>query len=98
MLLTDENNRYYLTSEFQIKFKKMNKEKKRLSEVSNMIGDAIDEIADIMEEEQEAFDNIPELLQFSSKGDKMQEYVDNMQGIMDDLTSRQTDIDNLTKK
>ena len=77
----------------------MNKErKKRLSEVSNMIGDAIDEIADIMEEEQEAFDNIPELLQFSSKGDKMQEYVDNMQGIMDDLTSRQTDIDNLTKK
>ena len=76
----------------------MNKEKKRLSEVSNMIGDAIDEIADIMEEEQEAFDNIPELLQFLSKGDKMQEYVDNMQGIMDDLTSRQTGIDNLTKK
>lgn len=37
-----------------------------------MIGDAIDEIADIMEEEQEAFDNIPELLQFPSKGDKMQ--------------------------
>ena len=30
----------------------MNKErKKRLLEVSNMIGDAIDEIADIMEEE-----------------------------------------------
>lgn len=77
----------------------MNKErKKRLSEVSNMIGDAIDEIADIMEEEQEAFDNIPEPLQFSSKGDNTQEYVDNMQGIMDDLTSCQTDIDNLTKK
>ena len=49
MLLADENNRYYLTSEFQIKLKKMNKERrKRLSEVSNMIGDAIDEIADIM--------------------------------------------------
>ena len=63
-----------------------------------MLGDAIDEISDIMEEEQEAFDNIPEPLQFSFKDDKMQEYVNNMQGIMDDLTSRQTDIDNLTKK
>lgn len=83
---------------FRLNSKNEQRKKKRLSEVSNMIGDAIDEIADIMEEEQEAFDNIPELLQFSSKGDKMQEYVDNMQGIMDDLTSRQTDIDNLTKK
>lgn len=83
---------------FILNSKNEQRKKKRLSEVSNMIGDAIDEIADIMEEEQEAFDNIPEPLQFLSKGDKMQEYVDNMQGIMDDLTSRQTGIDNLTKK
>lgn len=83
---------------FRLNSKNEQRKKKILSEVSNMIGDAIDEIADIMEEEQEAFDNIPEPLQFLSKGDKMQEYVDNMQGIMDDLTSRQTGIDNLTKK
>lgn len=83
---------------FILNSKNEQRKKKRLSEVSNMIGDAIDEIADIMEEEQEAFDNIPEPLQFLSKGDKIQEYVDNMQGIMDDLTSRQTGIDNLTKK
>lgn len=77
----------------------MNKERRnRLSEVSNMIGDVIDEIADIMEEEQEAFDNLPESLQFSSKGDKMQDYVDMMQCIMNNLASRQTEIDNLTKK
>jgi hypothetical protein len=83
---------------FKLNSKNEQRKKKRLSEVSNMIGDAIDEIADIMEEEQEAFDNLPKSLQSSSKGDKTQEYVDNMQGIMDDLTSRQTDIDNLTKK
>lgn len=83
---------------FRLNSKNEQRKKKRLSEVSNMIWDAIDEIADIMEEEQEAFDNIPEPLQLLSKGDKMQEYVDNMQCIMDDLTSRQTDIDNLTKK
>lgn len=83
---------------FKLNSKNEQRKKKRLSEVSNMIEDAIDEIADIMEEEQEAFDNLPKSLQSSSKGDKTQEYVDNMQGIMDDLTSRQTDIDNLTKK
>lgn len=82
---------------FRLNSKNEQRKKKRLSEVSNMIWDAIDEIADIMEEEQEAFDNIPEPLQFSFKGDKMQEYVDKMQGIMDDLTSRQTDIDNLAE-
>ena len=49
MLSIDENNWYYLTSEFQIKFKKWTKkEKKRLSDVYNMIGDVIDEIAYIM--------------------------------------------------
>lgn len=43
---------------FRLNSKNEQRKKKRLSEVSNMIGDAIDEIADIMEEEQEAFDNI----------------------------------------
>lgn len=52
---------------FRLNSKNEQRKKKRLSEVSNMIGDAIDEIADIMEEEQEAFDNLPEPLQFSSK-------------------------------
>ena len=57
----------------------MNKERRnRLSDVSNMIRDVIDEIECIMEEEEEAFDNLPESLQSSSKGDKMQDYIDNM--------------------
>ena len=74
----------------------MNKERRnRLSDVSNMIGDVIDELECIMEEEQEAFDNLPESLQSSSKGDKMQEYVDNMQLIMDELASCQTEVDDL---
>lgn len=56
---------------FKLNSKNEQRKKKRLSEVSNMIGDAIDEIADIMEEEQEAFDNLPKSLQSSSKGNKM---------------------------
>ena len=58
---------------FKLNSKNEQRKKKRLSEVSNMIGDAIDEIADIMEEEQEAFDNLPKSLQSSSKGAKTQE-------------------------
>lgn len=74
----------------------MNKERRnRLSEISDLVGDAIDQLAEIMEEEQEALDNLPESLQSSSKGEAMDEAITSMQDIMDELTTIQTDIDEL---
>lgn len=74
----------------------MNKERRnRLSEISDLVGDAIDQLEEIMEEEQEALDNLPESLQSSSKGEAMDEAITSMQDIMDELTTIQTDIDEL---
>lgn len=44
-----------------------------------------EEIESVMDEEQEAFDNMPEGLQESERGEQMQEYIDAMQYAMDDL-------------
>ena len=74
----------------------MNKERRnRLSEISDLVGDAIDQLEEIMEEEQEALDSLPESLQSSSKGEAMDEAITSMQDIMDELTTIQTDIDEL---
>lgn len=44
-----------------------------------------EELETVMDEEQEAFDNMPESLQESERGEQMQEYIDAMQYAMDDL-------------
>jgi hypothetical protein len=57
----------------------MNKQRKsNLSEVSDILDDAFSAIQDIIDEEQDAFDNLPESLQYSSKGDAMQDAIDLM--------------------
>jgi ATP-dependent helicase/DNAse subunit B len=44
-----------------------------------------DELEAVLEEEQEAFDNLPESLQESERGQQMQEYIDAMDGALDEL-------------
>ena len=50
-----------------------------------------DELQAVIEEEQEAFDNLPEGFQESERGEQMQEYIDAMESALDDL--EQLDID-----
>ncbi|MBD5224218.1 MAG: hypothetical protein HDS71_09290 [Bacteroidales bacterium] len=50
--------------------------RKRISAIWDKIEDLKAELESIMEEEQECFDNLPESLQDSERGDKMQEAVD----------------------
>lgn len=74
----------------------MNKERRnRLSEISDLVGDAIDQLAEVMEEEQEALENLPESLQYSSKGETMQEYIDGIGSIQSELEAIQTEINEL---
>lgn len=44
-----------------------------------------DELETVLEEEQEAFDNLPESLQESERGQQMQEYIEAMDGALDAL-------------
>ena len=55
----------------------MNKErKKRFQDVIALLEEAKDELVDIQSEEIDAFDSLPEGLQISDRGDKMQECID----------------------
>lgn len=55
----------------------MNKERKqRFQNVISSLEEAKDELTDIQAEEIDALDALPEGLQISSRGDKMQEWID----------------------
>lgn len=67
----------------------MNKQRKqRFEEVVGSLEEAKDILGDIQQEEQEAFDNLPEGLQVSERGEKMQEYID----LMDDCNDKIDDV------
>ncbi len=64
----------------------MNKERRaRLAEVDDLLMEAVDDITEIVEDEQEAFDNLPEGLQCSSRGEAMEEAIDEMNSIINDI-------------
>ena len=45
----------------------------------------LDELSEVMDEEMSAYDNMPESLQESERGEKMLEYFDIMESVHDDL-------------
>lgn len=57
----------------------MNKQRRQsLYDVVSSLSEAMDRLSEIRDEEQEAFDNMPEGLQCSSRGEAMQEAIDIM--------------------
>lgn len=64
----------------------MNKERrKQLQEVINKISEAHDLLDEILSDEQDAFDNMPEGLQSSERGETMEEGIYNMEEARDNL-------------
>ena len=62
-----------------------NERRNELNDVVDSIDEAIDRLAEISSDELEAFENLPEGLQYSARGDKMQAYADEMDSIVQDL-------------
>lgn len=57
----------------------MNKQRRReLTRIYNAIEALKDDLENIMCEEQEALDNMPESLQYSERGEQMTEYIESM--------------------
>lgn len=76
---------------------KMNKERRaRLAEVDDLLMEAVDDITEIVEDEQEAFDNLPEGLQCSSRGEAMEEAIDEMNDIISDIENVRERIQDFT--
>lgn len=66
----------------------MNKvRRKRIEECYNSITEQLEALRGIMEEEQEAYDNLPESIQNGAKGDDMQECIDKMDQAISDIES-----------
>lgn len=63
----------------------MNKERKgRFNDVISSLEEAKGEVEDILNEEQDSYDSLPDGLQMSSRGEKMQDYI----GLMEDCISK----------
>lgn len=69
----------------------MNKQRrKKLEEALNLIDQAKDILEEVKDEEQDAFDNLPENFQNGERGEEMQNYIemlDEAYGYLDDANS-----------
>lgn len=64
----------------------MNKQRRaQLQKVVEMIADARALLEEIRDDEQDAFDNLPESFQESERGEQMEEYIYNMEEAIDAL-------------
>lgn len=64
----------------------MNKERKgRFQNVISSLDEAKDELTDIQSEEMDALDVLPEGLQMSSRGEKMQGWIDFIDDVLSDI-------------
>lgn len=57
----------------------------RLEELDSMREEIREQLQDVMDEEKEALDNIPESLQESDRCQQMQGYIDTMQDVIGEL-------------
>lgn len=76
----------------------MNKQRRQdLGDVSDLLDEAIDRLSEIRDEEQDAFDNLPEGLQMSDRGSKMEEAIDDMYDIENDIDAVKLKIEKIIK-
>ena len=59
--------------------------RKKLEDVLDRLQGCMMDLEYIKEEEQESYDNLPESLQYSEKGEQMQENVDDLDYVISDL-------------
>ncbi len=56
-----------------------------LEELDSLREQIRERLADVLDEEQEALDNLPESLQESERGEQMQAYIDTMENVTGEL-------------
>lgn len=74
----------------------MNRQRrKELARIYNVLQDCVSDLECVRDEEQEAFDNLPESLQYSEKGELMEECVDNIESVITDLENVCSDLEEI---
>ena len=65
----------------------MNKQRRKyLAEAVDKLNEAMSIVEDVRNDEQDAFDNMPESLQCSERGEQMEEYIDNLAEAYDNIS------------
>ena len=70
-----------------------NSRRKRLAEIQERLQDIMSALDEIRNEEQEAYDNLPESIQYSERGDVMTDAIDNIDEAVSTLEDVDTYID-----
>lgn len=66
----------------------MNKQRRKaIDEIQGKLMDLQSELECVRDEEQEAFDNLPESIQYSERGERMEEFIQYLEESMDNLES-----------
>ena len=66
----------------------MNKNRrKQLEELCNEMTNQLEGLRALLDEEQEYYDNMPESLQYSERGEQSSEYISTMESALDDIES-----------
>ena len=68
------------------------KRRKRLSEASALLSRASDIISDVLDEEQDCLDNMPENLQYSDRYENMEAAVDRLNDALSELDSAENSL------
>lgn len=71
------------------------KRRKRIALAADTIEIEIDLLREILDQEQEAYDNLPEGLQASSRGEAIQEIIDRLEQAIDSFDSAIDELRNL---
>lgn len=74
-----------------------NTRRKELKKAIELLEEAINIIETVSDEEQEAFDNLPESIQQSERGEIMEDYIYSMDIVRDQLTSVVGEIDDIVQ-
>lgn len=74
-----------------------NDRREELLDVTDLLEQAIDRLNEIRDDEQEAFDSMPEGLQYSSRGDAMQDALDTLDEFEDSISSIRDKIEEYAK-
>ena len=69
-----------------------NERRKTLSQAIALLEQANKLISRVLDEEQDAFDNMPEGLQMSERGEQIEENIDTLSNITDELDTFATDL------
>lgn len=74
-----------------------NNRRARLNEVKKKIAAILCTIEEIRDEEEAAYENLPESLQVSERGERMYEAIEGLQDLYDNLESAADDIESIVE-